>query len=335
MQLRLPRFRFSLLGLMARVAYAALACAALRYSTETWASSIFTLAILSQMIAVLCVVLLRGQSRAAWIGFLVFGGGYLFLSSGPWPQADLITNRGLDLVEPESATSRYTRASCRGRGVRSVSHEHRAALGCHDRPQPDTRRAAPVSAHRPRAVFAAVRPDRGADRFLAVFRRQEECGVVESCHSAFRTPHSAFCSQQPLDDLHEAVFVVRGRDAIGGGLHLRQGVAHGDAQAGAADHGNVVHVVADGADLLVGDAPLVGQPLDAGPLAHAAGADLAHEAPVARTAQHVHVKLLGQLPLQLRRQHEHLLARADGEAGEDALRRIVHQRRARAARSRD
>lgn len=97
--MRLPRFRFSLLGLMALVAYAALACAALRYSTDWWASGIFTLVVLSQMLAVLCVVLRHDQARAAWIGFLVFGGGYLLLSSGLWPLPDLITHRGLTWLQ--------------------------------------------------------------------------------------------------------------------------------------------------------------------------------------------------------------------------------------------
>jgi hypothetical protein len=99
---------------MALVAYAALACAALRYSTELWASSLFTLAIVLQMFAVLRVALHHGQPRAAWIGVLVFGGGYLLLSSGPWPQMDLITNRGLiwlsqklhqDPIEQQQATA--------------------------------------------------------------------------------------------------------------------------------------------------------------------------------------------------------------------------------------
>ncbi len=99
MRLRLPQFRFSLLGLMALVAYAAVGCAALRYSTDLWASSIFTLAVLAQMIAVLCIALRREQTRAAWIGFLVFGGGYLLLVTGLAPQTDLITARGLAWLE--------------------------------------------------------------------------------------------------------------------------------------------------------------------------------------------------------------------------------------------
>jgi hypothetical protein len=96
-----PRIRFSLLGLMALVAYTAMACAALRYATELWASSLFTLAIFVYLFAVLAIVWREGATRAGWIGFLVFGGGYLLLANGPWPQADLVTNRGLGWIEQQ------------------------------------------------------------------------------------------------------------------------------------------------------------------------------------------------------------------------------------------
>ena len=41
-------------------------------------------------------------------------------------------------------------------------------------------------------------------------------------------------------------------DAVGCGFDLGLGVAHCHAQARRADHGNVVHIVTDGADLGVG-----------------------------------------------------------------------------------
>ncbi len=101
MPLRLPPLRFSLLGLMALVAYVAMGCAALRYATPLLASSVFTLAVGLMMIAVLGIVLRRDQIRAGWIGFLVFGGGYLLITCGPWPQgnAHLLTNYGLAWLE--------------------------------------------------------------------------------------------------------------------------------------------------------------------------------------------------------------------------------------------
>jgi hypothetical protein len=91
--------RFSLLGLMALVAYTALACAALRYATELWASSLFTLAVLLFLFAVLAIALRSGPTRAGWIGFVLFGGGYLLLANGPWPQADLVTNPALGWLQ--------------------------------------------------------------------------------------------------------------------------------------------------------------------------------------------------------------------------------------------
>ena len=84
---------------MLLVGYAAIGCAALRYSTDLWASGLFTFAVLLQMIAMLAVALRNGASRAVWIGFLVFGGGYLLLACGPWQQADLITSKGLTWLQ--------------------------------------------------------------------------------------------------------------------------------------------------------------------------------------------------------------------------------------------
>src|SRR5262245_18485591 len=97
MALRLPPVRFSLISLMVMVAYVALACAALRYATDLWSSGMFTLAVVLQMVALLCTVFRREQTRAAWIGFLVFGGGYLLLTCGPWSHegSDLVTSQGL------------------------------------------------------------------------------------------------------------------------------------------------------------------------------------------------------------------------------------------------
>jgi hypothetical protein len=98
--LRLPPLRFSLLGLMALVAYVGLGCAALRYATPLWASALFTLAVGLVMIGLLGAVFRREQARAGWIGFLVFGGGYLLLTCGPWSQGDyLLTNYGLAWLE--------------------------------------------------------------------------------------------------------------------------------------------------------------------------------------------------------------------------------------------
>jgi hypothetical protein len=96
--MRLLRFRFSLLGLMAVVAYVAVACAAVRYSTELWASGLFTLAVVLQMVAVVCVAC---RSESAWAGFLVFGGGYLLLALGPWSQSmpPLITSHGITWLD--------------------------------------------------------------------------------------------------------------------------------------------------------------------------------------------------------------------------------------------
>ena len=47
----------------------------------------------------------------------------------------------------------------------------------------------------------------------------------------------------------DAAVGLRGGDMLGGGLDFGGGVAHGEAEGGVAEHGDVVDVVADGDDL--------------------------------------------------------------------------------------
>jgi hypothetical protein len=60
-------------------------------------------------------------------------------------------------------------------------------------------------------------------------------------------------TDEPIDGVGEAFFLVRGRDVAGGALHLGAGVAHRDAGAGDGEHQHVVGHVADHGDLLGGD----------------------------------------------------------------------------------
>ena len=68
--------------------------------------------------------------------------------------------------------------------------------------------------------------------------------------------------------------VVVGQDNICPGLQLRHGVAHGEAQARAVEHGQVVGAVADAGDLLPGNAQLLRQHGQRRALGGAAVADL-------------------------------------------------------------
>ena len=102
------RFRFSLASLMSSVLLIAVACAALRYASELWASVAFTLTVGLLFGATLCVVFRGGDARAFCLGFALFGWGYLFIAFGPWfrgkssPQPpDLLTSKLLAYAHPE------------------------------------------------------------------------------------------------------------------------------------------------------------------------------------------------------------------------------------------
>ena len=74
------RIRFSIAGLMAAVAVAALAVAALRASTPAWAGAMLMLVWGVLGLAILCTVYRPRSERAWWLGFALFGSGYLVLA---------------------------------------------------------------------------------------------------------------------------------------------------------------------------------------------------------------------------------------------------------------
>lgn len=75
--------RFSILGLMGLVVVVAVAIASLRYAGGMWAG-VLLLGLLGLLgMAVLGVVYGEGRSRAGWLGFLVFGGGYATITCCP------------------------------------------------------------------------------------------------------------------------------------------------------------------------------------------------------------------------------------------------------------
>jgi hypothetical protein len=86
------RYRVSIAGLMAFVLFAALAFASLHEATDQWARGMFTLAVAACGVALLGTLFRRGAARAPWAGFLIFGAGYLTLTTGPW-LGDLIGPR--------------------------------------------------------------------------------------------------------------------------------------------------------------------------------------------------------------------------------------------------
>ena len=74
------KLRFPIAGLMAAVLVIALGLAALRNASVTWAGSTFLLTCAVLCLALVGVVCRHGTERAWWLGFALFGWGYLFLA---------------------------------------------------------------------------------------------------------------------------------------------------------------------------------------------------------------------------------------------------------------
>jgi hypothetical protein len=76
--------RVSILGLMGCVFACAVALAALRNASELWAGITLLIALGALGTALLGVIYQQGKDRAWWLGFALFGGGYLTLAFAPW-----------------------------------------------------------------------------------------------------------------------------------------------------------------------------------------------------------------------------------------------------------
>ncbi|WP_435008114.1 hypothetical protein P12x_005389 [Tundrisphaera lichenicola] len=93
--------RFSILSLMGLVLAVAISFAALRGANDWWAGGLVlaTLGLLGY--GILAAWHGRGRSRAAWLGFLVFAGGYFFaIRTLPDPEASwLPTSQALQIFQ--------------------------------------------------------------------------------------------------------------------------------------------------------------------------------------------------------------------------------------------
>ena len=91
--------RFSIAGLMGAVLTAALGLTALRSASETWAGAALLLTCGVLGLAVVGVVSRAADERAWWLGFALFGWGYLALALWSPPSATkLPTVTGLEAV---------------------------------------------------------------------------------------------------------------------------------------------------------------------------------------------------------------------------------------------
>lgn len=73
-------FRFSIARLMGLVILAAIGVAALRQSSEAWAGTLLLITLGAIAIALAGAFTREPVERAGWLGFALFGGGYLALA---------------------------------------------------------------------------------------------------------------------------------------------------------------------------------------------------------------------------------------------------------------
>ena len=92
----LRTIRFPIAGLMGAVLVVALGLAALRNASEIWASVIFLLTCGLLCLAIVGTLCRRDAERAWWLGFALFGWGYLVLAS--WSSVELPTMTLLDAI---------------------------------------------------------------------------------------------------------------------------------------------------------------------------------------------------------------------------------------------
>ncbi len=100
----MPRYRFSIRGMMTFVLITALAFAALRTPTRIWANAWYTMALLGVTMAIPAAVATRDGRRLFWLGFAVCGGVYFLFALTPWVEEQasyrLLTTAVLDLMAP-------------------------------------------------------------------------------------------------------------------------------------------------------------------------------------------------------------------------------------------
>src|SRR5262245_21166133 len=87
--------RFSLISLMAIVALLAVTFAALRTSSDIWASVLFNIVILMLFTSVLGAIYSVKDRRAFWVGFAVVGWGYWLMAHVPWTAKEYLLSTSL------------------------------------------------------------------------------------------------------------------------------------------------------------------------------------------------------------------------------------------------
>jgi hypothetical protein len=96
--------RYSIAGLMGIVMVAVVGLAALRNPSETWAGAMLLLTCGILALGVVGAIDRRGARRAWWLGFSVFGWGYIALS-GSWSASNLVGQSSTKLFDKLPTTT--------------------------------------------------------------------------------------------------------------------------------------------------------------------------------------------------------------------------------------
>jgi hypothetical protein len=89
------RIRFTIASLLVVVLLVAVGFAALREASDLWDRGVFTLALAVLLVSILFAVHRTGSERAFWLGFALFGWGYLGLSLVPSIEPRLLMAKAL------------------------------------------------------------------------------------------------------------------------------------------------------------------------------------------------------------------------------------------------
>jgi hypothetical protein len=95
----MPYLRYYIGGILWAILIVAFGFAALREADDLWGSGLFSLTLGLLLAAVLLAVHRTGARRAFWLGFALFGWGYLSLSLVPSIEFRLITAQALAYLE--------------------------------------------------------------------------------------------------------------------------------------------------------------------------------------------------------------------------------------------
>ena len=93
------RFRFRIGTLLILIMVLGIGFAALRESNDTWDSGVFTLMLGALLVSILLAIHRFEKRRAFWLGFALFGCGYLALSLVPSIESRLLTTKALAFLD--------------------------------------------------------------------------------------------------------------------------------------------------------------------------------------------------------------------------------------------